>query len=488
MDRMTELSTIGPAPAVAEAEAPVLVVPMGVDRRPGPGAQYVLDGLGPWVNEHLEAVGFSGKGGDQAVIPTAGALPYGWVVLVGVGDDPDHEAVRRAAASSLLAAPRTDRLVTTLHQMETPGALAATVEGTLLAGYRYEVYRSKPSEDSVPKVLLAAPVPSGWAAQVERSTVVAEAVATARDWINQPALDQGPADLAALMATAATESGMTVEVWDESRLEEERMNGVLFVGRGSHRPPRLVRLLGPGDGPRLTLVGKGITFDSGGQSLKPPKSMEFMKYDMSGAAAVVAAGVAITRLGLDVRLEVLAALAENMPGGGASRPGDVFTARNGKTVEVLNTDAEGRLVLADALSLAAEGSPDLIVDVATLTGACAVALGLEYAGLFGSEEARQAVEEAAEAAGEKVWPLPLPPEYRKMIDSPVADMKNIGGRWGGAITAALLLKEFTSDFPWAHLDIPGPAKAQKSTHYLSEGATGFGVRTLVHLASAMAAT
>ena len=483
---MIKLPHIGSAAAVADGEAPVLVVPMKSDRRPGPGAQYVLDGLGSWVDDHLEAVGFSGEAGQQAVLPTAGALSYACVIMVGIGDDPDHETVRRASASGLRAAPRTERLVTTLHQLETPGALAATVEGSLLAGYRYDAYRSKPSEDPLPEVLMAAPLPPDWTEQVERSRIVAEAVAAARDWINQPALDQGPADLAALMSAVANEAGMTVEIWDEERLEEEGMEGILFVGRGSHRPPRLVRLLGPGEGPRLTLVGKGITFDSGGLSLKPAKSMEFMKYDMSGAAAVAAAGVAISRLGLGVQVEVLAALAENMPGGGASRPGDVFTARNGKTVEVMNTDAEGRLVLADALSLAAEGEPDLMVDVATLTGACAVALGLEWAGLFGSEEARQAMQEAAEAAGEKVWPLPLPPEYRKLIDSPVADMKNIGGRWAGAITAALILKEFTSDLPWAHLDIPGPAKTSKAAHYLSEGATGFGVRTLVQLASQMA--
>ncbi len=483
---MTKLPQIGLSAAVAEGEAPVLVVPMGADRQPGPGAQFVLDGLGSWVDEHLEAVGFSGKVGDQAVIPTAGALSYGWVVMVGVGDNPDHETVRRASASGLRAAPRTERLVTTLHQLDTPAALAATVEGSLLAGYRYEDYRSKPSEDPLPEVLLAAPVPSDWMEQVERSRVVAEAVAMTRDWINRPSLDKGPPDLAEVLSEVALQAGMTVEIWDEGRLEEEGMGGMLSVGRGSHRPPRLVKLVGPGDGPRLALVGKGITFDSGGLSLKPAKSMETMKTDMSGAAAVVAAGVAITRLGLNVKVEVLAALAENMPGGGASRPGDVFTARNGKTVEVMNTDAEGRLVLADALSLAAEGSPDLIVNLATLTGACVVALGLEYAGLFGSEEARSKVEEAAAAAGEKVWPLPLPPEYRQEIDSPVADMKNIGSRWGGAITAALLLEEFTGDCRWAHLDIAGPARTGKTAHYLSEGATGFGVRTLVQLASQMA--
>ena len=483
---MTRLPHIGSAGAVSEGEAPVLVVPMGADRQPGPGAEYVLDQLGSWVGEHLKGVGFSGKPGEVAVIPTGGGLRYSWVVMVGVGADPDHETVRRASATAFRAAPRAESLVTTLHQLSTPGALAATVEGSLLAGYRYENYRSEPSEHPLPEVVLASPVPADWMEAVEHSRVVAEAVAAARDWVNQPALDQGPADLAALMSEVAVEAGMTVEIWDEERLREERMGGILSVGRGSHRPPRLLRLLGPGDGPRLTLVGKGITFDSGGLSLKSATAMEGMKTDMAGAATAVAAGAAISRLGLGVRVEVLAALAENMPGGRASRPGDVFTARNGKTIEVLNTDAEGRLVLSDALSLGAEGSPDLMVDLATLTGACKVALGLEIAGLFGTEDARGIVAEAAEAAGEKVWPLPLPEEYRKLLDSPVADMKNVAGPWGGAITAGLVLKEFTADVPWAHLDVAGPARSAKKEHYIAEGGTGFGVRTLVEIASRMA--
>ena len=317
---MTGLPHIGSAAAVSEGEAPVLVVPMGADRAPGPGAEYVLDQLGPWVGEHLEGVGFSGKPGEVAVIPTGGGLRYSWVVLVGVGDDPDHETVRRASATAFRAAPRAERVVTTVHQLSTPGALAATVEGSLLAGYRYENYRSEPSEHPLPEVVLASPLPADWMEVVERSQVVAEAVAAARDWVNQPALDQGPADLAALMSAVAVEAGMTVEIWDEERLREERMGGILSVGRGSHRPPRLLRLLGPGDGPRLTLVGKGITFDSGGLSLKSATAMEGMKTDMAGAATAAAAGAAISRLGLDVRVEVLAALAENMPGGRASRP------------------------------------------------------------------------------------------------------------------------------------------------------------------------
>jgi leucyl aminopeptidase len=227
-------------------------------------------------------------------------------------------------------------------------------------------------------------------------------------------------------------------------------------------------------------------FDSGGLSLKTAEGMETMKTDMSGAAATLAAVEAIARLGIPVRVLGITPLTENMPGGAALRPGDVLKARNGKTIEVLNTDAEGRLVLADGLSLAVEAGPDLIVDLATLTGACMVALGEEIAGLFGTGGAPEKVQQAAATAGERVWPLPLPVDYRKKIDSEVADMKNTGPRYGGAINAALLLKEFVGEVPWAHLDIAGPARASETAHYVAKGGTGFGVRTLVSLAESLA--
>jgi leucyl aminopeptidase len=233
------------------------------------------------------------------------------------------------------------------------------------------------------------------------------------------------------------------------------------------------------------MVGKGVVFDSGGLSIKPADAMETMKTDMSGAAAVFGAMQAIAELRLPVRVLAIAPLTENMTGGAAMRPGDVLRARNGKTIEVLNTDAEGRLVLADGLSLAVEHHPDLVVDLATLTGACRIALGDEIAGLFGTSGGAELVAEAAEAAGERVWVLPLPPDYRKKIDSDVADMKNTGPRYGGAINAALLLKEFVGDTAWAHLDIAGPARSAEVEHYVTKGGTGFGVRTLVALARQM---
>ena len=237
----------------------------------------------------------------------------------------------------------------------------------------------------------------------------------------------------------------------------------------------------------IALVGKGIVFDSGGLSLKPPAAMETMKTDMSGAAAVLASLEAIAALGLPVNVTAITPLTENLTGGNAQKPGDVLRARNGKTIEVLNTDAEGRLVLADGLSLAVEEEPDLIVDVATLTGACAVALGPKIGGMWASDDdAAGAVDAAAERAGEKMWRMPLEMEYKSHIESSIADMKNTGERYGGAISAALLLFEFAGDGPWVHLDIAGPARATKDEYYLAKGGTGFGVRTLVELAAAYA--
>jgi leucyl aminopeptidase len=276
----------------------------------------------------------------------------------------------------------------------------------------------------------------------------------------------------------------------------EHLGGLLGVARGSTEPPRLVRadyipegpIEGGGRVPHVVLVGKGITFDSGGLSLKSAGGMETMKTDMGGAAAVLAAFDAAALLGVPIRMTVLTPMTENMPGGRAVKPGDVLTARNGKTIEVLNTDAEGRLVLADALSLAAELEPDAIIDLATLTGAAVAALGTGIAALMGTDEALQdELRRASKRAGESLWPLPLPDEYRNHIDSEVADMKNIGrAGQAGSISAALLLREFVGDSPWAHLDIAGPARSDEDARYLSKGGTGFGVRTLVALLSSPA--
>jgi leucyl aminopeptidase len=297
-----------------------------------------------------------------------------------------------------------------------------------------------------------------------------------------------------LVCTAATASAVTLEVWDEDRIAAERLGGLLGVARGSVEPPRLLRmgyepadpLRVDGHVPHVVLVGKGITFDSGGLSLKSADGMLTMKTDMSGAATVLATVSACADLGVRVRVTAIVPVTENMPGGSAIKPGDVLIARDGQTIEVLNTDAEGRLVLADGLSLAVELHPDAIVDLATLTGAAVVALGRSIAALFGNDRALvDRVKEAAGRAGEPVWQLPLAREYRSHIESDVADMKNIGkAEQAGSIAAALLLERFVGGIPWVHIDMAGPARSDEDNEVFTKGGTGFGVRTLLELLEA----
>ena len=313
----------------------------------------------------------------------------------------------------------------------------------------------------------------------------ADAVSLARDLVNTPAADKTPTRFAEMAREIGEPAGLSVEIFDEQKIREMGLGGLLSVAKGSAQPPRLVRLEYAPRDPLTTvaLVGKGITFDSGGLSLKSRESMFTMKDDCGGAAAVLAAMSVLRVHDVRVRTVGIFPLTENMPGGNAVKPGDVFTARNGKTVEVLNTDAEGRLVLSDALSLAAEESPDAIVDVATLTAPIVVALGKRLAGLMGNDARLvDAVERAAAVAGEPLWHLPLPAAYRKLLETDVADLKNIGpiGE-GGALVAGLVLAEFVGTVPWAHLDIAGVGWSDEVRGYVSKGGTGFGVRTLIEL-------
>jgi leucyl aminopeptidase len=325
-------------------------------------------------------------------------------------------------------------------------------------------------------------------AALDRGAAIARAVAWARDLVNEPAGTLTPSALADQARQAAEVGGLTIDVLDEVAIENEGLGGLMGVAQGSEQPPRLIKLSYEPEGRArgtVVLVGKGITFDSGGLSLKTADGMETMKTDMSGAAAVIAAMSVLRAVGVKVNVIAIVPTTENMPGGSAIKPGDVLKIRNGKTVEVLNTDAEGRLILADGLSLAVEESPDAVIDLATLTGACVVALGLKVAGLMGNDDGWvDQVRQGAQRAGEAAWPLPLPPEYRKDLDSEIADLKNItGGRYGGALTAGLFLSEFVGDVPWAHLDIAGPARAPSDDGYVAKGGTGFGVRTLVEVLS-----
>ena len=463
--------------------------------------------------------GFTGKVGQTLVFLGAGMSPFRspdadsptpeaeapvTSVLVGFGEeaklvgDAGLETLRRAAASFMRAAgsgetaafPVPRGLTIPLDRIG-----AAVAEGALLASYRYDAFRTAEPPDALGRLLLvveSSEEAAATGAGCARGSRVAESAALARDLVNEPPSSLTPQKLAHVFVERFRDvPEVSIEVWEEEEIVSEKLGGLLGVARGSAQPPRLVKaeyqpsdpLLVEGRTPHVALVGKGITFDSGGLSLKTPGGMETMKTDMGGAAAVMCALDAIAALGARIRVTVLAPLTENMPSGSAIKPSDVLTARNGKTIEVLNTDAEGRLVLADALSLAVESGADAIVDLATLTGAAVVALGKEIAGLLGNDEnLMEQVEAASERSGEPVWPLPLPDDYRNHIDSEVADMRNVG-RPGqaGSISAALLLREFVGDVPWAHLDIAGPARPDENLRYLTKGGTGFGVRLLVEL-------
>jgi leucyl aminopeptidase len=460
------------------ATAVAVLIPSGEDARAA-----VLGPLGEAAGIDLAgavaAVDVTGELGEVARIPLAGRL----LVVAGVGDLADAEAVRRGAASAVRAAPKQASVA-----LAAPDGGAAMVqaaaEGALLGAYAYTSYRRKPHEAPViESITIVTDDPAG-ADAVAAAEVVARAVAAARDMVNTPPADKRPPALAQRMADLMADAGVRVTIHDEDALREGGFGGILGVGAGSTEPPRLVELTYEPEGwtTAVVLVGKGITFDTGGISLKPWKSMLTMKSDMAGAAAVAATMSAVQASGVRAKVTALCALAENMPSGTATGPSDVLDIRGGTTVEVLNTDAEGRLVMADALAYGAESAPDAMVDVATLTGAQVVALGRDVAAVMGTDEPLvQALRDAAAAAGEQIWPLPLVDRYAEMLKSPVADLANIGKPGeAGSIVAGLFLRHFAGEIPWAHLDIAGPAFAEEEdAHYRTRGGTGFGVRTLL---------
>ncbi|HEX6596912.1 MAG TPA: leucyl aminopeptidase [Acidimicrobiales bacterium] len=460
-------------------DVPVLGVPVFKGRTVPAGVDVDL--------AYLARRGFEGKVGETMAVPSAEGTA---VVAVGVGpaDKVDGEVLRRAAAAFVRAAWKDERAALTLlaarpEDLAPAEAARAVAEGAVLGGYKFSKFKSDPKACRLQSLTVLA----GGDAVVglERGARLAEAVMLARDLINTPAADLTPQRFAEVATELVEREGsLTLTVLDETAIAAERLGGLLGVAAGSHQPPRLLEIVydPPDARGTVALVGKGVTFDSGGLSIKPADGMELMKTDMSGAAAVLAAMSTLPAVEPGVKVIGIIPTTENMPGGSATKPGDVLRIRNGKTVEVLNTDAEGRLILADGLSLAVEAGVDAIVDLATLTGACKVALGTKIGGLMGNHEGWvEQVRAAAVRAGENVWPLPLPEDYRRQIDSDVADIKNTGGRWAGALTAGLFLREFVGDVPWAHLDIAGPARSEDEEGYLSKGGTGFGVRTLVEL-------
>jgi leucyl aminopeptidase len=452
----------------------------------------VLEGLEPLTGSEdvfgavdssiIEAAGFEGKSGEVVTLPHESAQA---VMFVGLGEEISYDSLRSAAGNAIRKV-KTNRAVSLLAAADIENATRAVAEGTLLGGYKFRPYKTDEDAHSVEEVDIVGPDED----EIETAVVMCKATSLARDWVNTPAKDKSPETLAGLFEAAAQEAGVSIEIWDKPRIEEEALGALLGVAAGSDRDPRVVILQYRPEEPKghIALVGKGITFDSGGLSLKPANFMEEMKDDMSGAAAVCAATIAIASLGLPVSVTTITPLTDNAVGGDATRPGDVLRPVDGPTIEVLNTDAEGRLILADGLGLAKRFQPDLTIDVATLTGAAAVALGKEVAAVFASDSdvARQVLE-AAGRAGEAFWEMPLHKGYRKSIDSNIADIKNIsGGRYGGAIVAALFLAEYAGDGPWAHLDIAGPARAQETTGEQVKGASGIAVRTLVEVARGIA--
>jgi leucyl aminopeptidase len=483
----------------ASATAEMVILPLAGGEEDGDAVRALMRrGAGVALRRAIAAARFRGREGQVATLPL-GDPKRRTLCLVGLGDPArlDLDAWRRAAGLGRKAAEAAGArrvAIVVGDRAGGPAHLVALVEGFRLAGYRFDKYKS---EGDVPppveELILMAPAPPAEKALApawEALETTLGAVATARDLVNEPAAVKTPAYLAAMAERLGEEAGITVEVWDPARLEAERMAGILAVARGSSEEPRFIRLryCGAEARRRVALVGKGITFDSGGLSLKPAKSMETMKTDMAGGAAVLAVMVALGRLRPAIEVEGFIPATENLPSGRAQKPGDVIRFRTGKTVEVVNTDAEGRLILADALALAAAGKPDVIVDLATLTGACVIALGAQVAGVFGNHQPLvDRLIAAGRETGEPLWQLPLVPEYRDDIKSAVADLKNVGGGNAGSITAALFLQEFVDGAHWAHLDIAGPAFTEKDLPYMPKGGTGFGVRTILRYLSDLAA-
>jgi leucyl aminopeptidase len=476
------------------ADADLLVLPVAAGEA-GPAAPPATAAVLAALGADLAAVAggagrFTGALDDVLLLPAYGAVAAPAVLLVGVGPDADRsaETLRRAAAVAVGAAGKAATMATALHQARVPGAdgvaLAAVAEGTVLAAYRFQRHKSAPDPDLAAATLLVDGDGELAAAEpvLHRAEVAARATLAARDLVNEPASRINPATLAAEAVRLAKAAGLEHEVLTGPALRRGRFGAVLAVGGGSATGPRLVRLRyrPPGAGRHVALVGKGVTFDTGGIDLKRGASMDGMKDDMAGAAAILAAVAAAAELELPTAVTAVLPLVENMPGASAMRPGDVVTARNGVTVEVTNTDAEGRLILADGLALAAEDGPDAILDLATLTGSVVHGLGLGCTGVFGNTPALTAeVLAAAARAGELACELPMIEDYRRFLDSEVADLVNATNEPGDSVQAALFLREFVAGTPWVHLDIAGPATAKEARYYQPKGASGWGVRTLL---------
>jgi leucyl aminopeptidase len=439
-----------------------------------------LDGR---LGQHLSEIGFKANHGDVEVLTAMPGVAAKSIAVAGLGPPKniDPNSLRRLAGSVVRRLSDRPVLASLIHDIEpqSPPA-AAAAEGYQLGAYRFTKYKSDPRPARIERVLFLG---HGLEAAIATAQTHAEATALARDLVNEPASTLTPEALATRATEIADVAGLECTILDDRELADGGFGGILGVGKGSHRPPRLIQMRHRPEAAsgRVALIGKGITFDTGGLSLKDARAMENMKTDMAGAAAVMATMGALGRLNVSTEVLALVPACENMPGGNALKPGDVIKHYGGRTTEVNNTDAEGRLVLGDALALACEQEIDAVIDVATLTGGISVALGRKSTGLFANDDAlAKALEDAAEAAGERIWRLPLYDDYKRGLDSDVADMKNSAGRDGSSITAALFLREFVKgDVAWAHLDIAGTARAASDYDEVTQGGTGTSVRTLL---------
>ena len=477
---------------IDRTKADLLVLPVREKRVDTPEVDALNRRLKGHLRAQIERSKFTGAEGSALLYPSAGMLPANQILLIGIGSasesmlDSWRTAGARARKDS--AAQGAEEVAVFFSpESDSEAAAAALIEGALLAGYQFNKYRSNSKGSAQPKFLTLFRPGLKTTAPLLRSLqqvqTVSAGVFLARDLVNEPPSVATARFLGEQAEEHCRGRGLSTEVWNKKKIEAMKLAGLLAVNRGSHEEPRFIKIrYQPARRPKkkIALIGKGITFDSGGLSLKPPKSMETMKIDMAGGAAVIATMSCLPKLDLDVEVTGYVPTTDNLPGHNAQKPGDVIRYLNGKTMEVLNTDAEGRLILADALALAAEQKPDSMINLATLTGACVVALGPRVAGLFSNHQPlADALLRSSMGTGEKLWQLPLVKEYKDMIKSSVADIKNIGGAHAGAITAALILQEFVGDLPWAHLDIAGPAFAESESSLGPKGGTGFGVRTLV---------
>ena len=483
-----------------EADAIVLNLLEGVGQ-PGGATAAVDKALDGTLTRLISNGEIKGKFGEVGIIHTLGKLPVGIVAVAGLGKRQDFTLDRiRGVAGEFCRSLRKlncHRIATILHGagvggIEPEASVEAVVEGSLLGLYNFTRYK-KPEYKGVEEILIVEREVEKLSA-LERSAhkgeIMAEATTLSRDMVNEPANCMTPSRMAEIAEEIAKEHDLEFDVLDSNDMEVMGMEALLGVAKGSSQAPKLITLSYKGDvnsENAIGFIGKGVTFDSGGISIKPSEGMGEMKDDMAGGATVMAALSAIAQLKPEVNVVGVIPATENLPSGSALKPGDILQAMSGKTIEVISTDAEGRLILADALSYAVKQGFSPLVDVATLTGACRVALGTGYSGAFGNDqELMNKILEVGSKAGEKLWQMPMPEEYKEQNKSEIADVKNTGGRYGGAITAALFLAEFVGDIPWVHLDIAGTASSSKESGYIVKGATGVGVRTLVELALSLA--